>query len=142
MQKDFDSLKDMLSENDDQLTRVIKEAYVSGLVKALSMVNTSLTMYVFYKHILKSDKEATIKLFEGFFDEVHVELMNRTLKSMEGNEELTFFKDEIDDLISNIKKTLEETYKGIKQGMRDSFEGVIKQFSELNDPGDTKKGSE
>jgi hypothetical protein len=136
MGKDLNLLKDLLSEENSQLIQEMKQGYLVGMTNALTLVNTSLILYLFYRFILKKDKEAALKLISGILGATHVELVNGMLKSLEDIEEDSYIKDENDNKLSeNIRKILEGSFRDIKAGLQESFEGAISQFSKLDTPG-------
>lgn len=136
MEKDLNLLKDLLSGDNSQLIQEMKQGYLVGMTNALTLVNTSLVLYLFYKLILKKDKEATLKLIGGILEATHVELVKSMLRSLEDTEEDLYTKDENDNNLSeNIRKILEESFRDIKSGLQESFEGAITQFSKLDTQG-------
>jgi hypothetical protein len=136
MEKDLNLLKDLLSGDNSQLIQEMKQGYLVGMTNALTLVNTSLVLYLFYKLILKKDKEAALKLIGGILEATHVELVKSMLRSLEDTEEDLYTKDENDNNLSeNIRKILEESFRDIKSGLQESFEGAITQFSKLDTQG-------
>jgi hypothetical protein len=133
MEKDLNLLKDLLFGDNSQLIQEMKQGYLVGMTNALTLVNTSLVLYLFYKLILKKDKEAALKLIGGILEATHVELVKSMLSSLEGTEEDLYTKDENDNNLSeNVRKILEESFRDIKKGLQESFEGAILQFSKLD----------
>lgn len=129
-----DLFKNMLLGDDTKMLQEFKQSYVSSLSNALALSNMTLVMYMFYKLILKSDKNVTVEIFSGVLQESHKALCKGLLESMKegGNSESSIMRDIETDLLSKAEKIFEESFHEIRHGIMDSLSSTISYFEKVS----------
>ena len=137
---------DIFFGSNDKIIEKLKKSYVEGLITAISLGNTPLVMYLFYRFFFNENKDNTFKVFERIIGEAHEEISKKVFESINKDNDMPFFKEKIDELTEEFKGAMDSSRDEVRDGLKTSFERTIKIFSEIdklqssrNDGGSDKK---
>jgi hypothetical protein len=123
---------DIVFGGNDKIIEELKESYIKGLINAISLGNTALVMYLFYRFFFNENKDNTFKVFERIIGEAHEEISKKVFESINKDNDMPFFKEKIDELTEEFKGAMDSSRDEVRDGLKTSFESTIKIFSEID----------
>lgn len=136
-----DLLKEILIGEDSAFRMEVKHNYVNGVSNTMALTNMSMVAYLYHKLIFNNHKEATLALIDGMVSRINNDVQDQVLTSTTNSEELDIFKDEIDDIISEVKEIMDKSHEEIKEYINKSFEACCRGIDKVSESG-IHEGSE
>lgn len=127
-----DLLKELLIGEDSDFRMDIKHNYVSGVSNTMALTNMSMVAYLYHKLIFNNHKEATLALINGMVSKINKDVQDQVLASTTNSEELDILKDDIDDIISEVKEVMDKSHEEIKEYINKSFEACCRGIDKIS----------
>lgn len=121
---------DIFFGKNDQIIEKLVEDYNKALVSALSIGNTPLVMFLYYRFFFNKNKKHTIIVFEKVINEVHHLISNELMKSIDDARDIPFFREKTDELVEQFKEAMGHARDKVREGIVSSFEDTLKVLSE------------
>lgn len=122
--------RDILFGKNDKIIEKLIEEYSKAIVSALSLANTPLVMFLYYRFFFNKNKKYTLIAFDKVIDEAHTQISSELIKSIiDDAKDIPFFGEETDELVKQFKEAMGHTRDKIRKGITDSFEEAIRILS-------------
>jgi len=133
MEKDV--LKEILIGENSAFREEVKHNYVNGVSNTMALTNMSMVAYLYHKLIFNNHKEATLAFIDGVVSKINDNVQDQVLASTTNSEELDIFKDEIDDIIREVKDIMGKSHEEVKEYINKSFEACCRGIDKVSESG-------
>lgn len=120
---------DIFFGKNDQIIEKLTADYTQAVTSALSLGNTPLVMYLYYRFFFNKNKRHTLIAFDKIINEAHFHVSNELIKSIDDAKDMPFFKEKTDELVEQFKEAMGHTRDKVRKGLTESFEDTIRVFS-------------